>query len=130
MAKGCISDSEAQQYHEKGYVLAKGFFDTEEVELLRRAAKEDRALDQHSFSRDDGKGATSGSRFGIIPATPSTACSRAANPSWTPRSKLLDDEVYHYHSKMIMKDAQGRRRLGLAPGLRLLVSEWRALPDF
>ena len=34
---------------------------------------------------------------------------------------LLEGEVYHYHSKMIMKDAQGWRSVGLASGLRLLV---------
>ena len=44
------------------------------------------------------------------------------------RRELLEGEVYHYHSKMIMKDAEGRRRVGLASGLRLLVSERRPVP--
>ena len=51
MARGPISDDQFQQYQEKGFVLAKGFFGREEIELLRRAAKEDRELDQHSFAR-------------------------------------------------------------------------------
>ena len=36
--------------------------------------------------------------------------------------RLLGGEVYHYHSKLMMKAAR-RRRLGMAPGLRLLVPE-------
>jgi len=56
MPYGSISDDQASQYRDKGYVLAKGFFDRAEIELLRRAAKEERELDQHSFARADGEG--------------------------------------------------------------------------
>lgn len=56
MRNRCLSDADVQQYHEKGYVVARGFFDQDEVQLLRRAAKEDRALDEHSYSRNDGEG--------------------------------------------------------------------------
>ncbi|MGA7314774.1 MAG: phytanoyl-CoA dioxygenase family protein [Silvibacterium sp.] len=106
MAKGCISDSEARQYHETGYVLAKSFFDTEEVQLLRRAAKEDRALDEHSFSRKDGEGGNvrlslwnhpGDTLYGMV-----ARCASIVDSA----TKLLNDEVYHYHSKMIMKDAR------------------------
>lgn len=122
MAKGCISDSEARQYHETGYVLAKSFFDTEEVQLLRRAAKEDRALDEHSFSRKDGEGGNvrlslwnhpGDTLYGMV-----ARCASIVDSA----TKLLNDEVYHYHSKMIMKDAR-RRRVDLASGLWLLVPE-------
>src|SRR5271170_6286714 len=56
MARGVISGEEARQYHDKGFLLTKGFFDREEIDLLKRAAKEDRELDQHSYSRNDGEG--------------------------------------------------------------------------
>jgi len=37
--------------------------------------------------------------------------------------ELLGDEVYHYHSKMEHQEPFNRRRVGVASGLRLLVSE-------
>jgi ectoine hydroxylase len=106
LAKGCISDTEARQYHQTGYVLASGFFDAEEVQLLRRAAKEDRTLDEHSYSRNDGEGGNvrlslwnhpGDTLYGMVARCESVVDSAA---------KLLNDEVYHYHSKMIMKDAR------------------------
>ena len=56
MASGPLNDQQVGDYRADGYVVARGFFDKEEVELLRRAAKEDRELDQHSFGKKDGEG--------------------------------------------------------------------------
>jgi ectoine hydroxylase len=106
MARGCIADGEIQQYNEQGYVLAKGFFDREEIQLLQRSAKEDRALDEHSYNRNDGEGGNvrlsvwnhpGDTLYGMVARCESMVDSAA---------KLLNDEVYHYHSKMIMKDAR------------------------
>jgi ectoine hydroxylase len=106
MPHGAISDDQVRQYQDQGYVLAKGFFDREEIELLQRAAKEDRELDQHSFSRGDGEGGAvrlslwnhpGDTIYGMF-----ARCESVVNSA----EKLLDDEVYHYHSKMIMKDAK------------------------
>ena len=51
-----LTDDDAQQYHQRGFLLARGFYDVEEIELLRRSAKEDHELDQRSFGRADGEG--------------------------------------------------------------------------
>jgi ectoine hydroxylase len=106
MAKGCISDSEARQYHETGYILAKSFFDTEEVQLLRRAAKEDRSLDEHSFSRKDGEGGNVRLSLWNHPGDTLYGMVARCESIVDSATKLLNDEVYHYHSKMIMKDAR------------------------
>ena len=42
-----------KQYQSDGYVLARSVFDAEEIELLRRSAKEDKAFDDHAFGRTD-----------------------------------------------------------------------------
>ena len=128
MASGPLTVDQVSEYHDKGYTLARGMFDREEIGLLRRSAKEDRDLDAHSFGRDDGEGKVVASLYGIIRGTPFTACSRGANRSCVSAEKLLGGEVYHYHSKMIMKDAKVGGRLGLASGLWLLVSERRPVP--
>ena len=58
MATGPLQDNLLRDYQRDGFVLARRMFDREEIDLLRRAAKEDRELDQHSFGKSDGEGGT------------------------------------------------------------------------
>ncbi|NIP84443.1 MAG: phytanoyl-CoA dioxygenase family protein, partial [Planctomycetales bacterium] len=54
---GGLLDAEAlAAYQRDGYLLIRQLFDRTEIDLLRRAAKEDRELDQHAFGRQDGAG--------------------------------------------------------------------------
>ena len=106
MPFGPLSDAQVREYHERGFTLARQFYSAEEIGLLRRAAKEDRELDQHSFQRGDGEGGQvrlslwnhpGDSIYGMF-----ARCESIVNSS----EKILDGEVYHYHSKMVMKDAR------------------------
>ena len=101
-----LNDSQIADYHNHGYCIARRFFDHEEIDLLRRSAKEDRELDKHSFGRADGEGGTvrlslwnhpGDGIYGMF-----ARCERMVRSA----EKLLAGEVYHYHSKMIMKDAR------------------------
>jgi len=101
-----ISPAQVQDFHRDGYVLMRGLFDAEETALLRRAAKEDKQLDDKAFGRDDGEGGRvrlslwnhpGSGIYGMI-----ARCRRMVDTA----TALLDGEVYHYHSKMIMKDAR------------------------
>jgi hypothetical protein len=51
-----ISGAAAREYHAAGYHLARGFFDPEEIDLLKRSARADNELDKRSFGRADGEG--------------------------------------------------------------------------
>jgi ectoine hydroxylase-related dioxygenase (phytanoyl-CoA dioxygenase family) len=106
MAKGVISDSAVAQYSRDGYVLIPGMLDPVEIGLLSRAAREDRVLDQKSFQKGDGEGGLirlslwnhpTDTLYGMIARSKSIVESA---------EKILGDEAYHYHSKMIMKDAR------------------------
>ena len=106
MPKGPIGKEAIREYHDAGFVLIKEMLNKEEVTLLGRAAREDRALDQHSYKRSDGEGGTvrlslwnhpTDTIYGMVARSESIVGSA---------EKLLDGEVYHYHSKMIMKDAK------------------------
>jgi ectoine hydroxylase-related dioxygenase (phytanoyl-CoA dioxygenase family) len=101
-----LDDADAATYRREGYVIVRGLFDAAEIDLLRRAAKEDRELDRHSFGRADGEGGTvrlslwnhpGDGIYGMF-----ARCERMVRSA----EKLLEGEVYHYHSKMIMKDAR------------------------
>ena len=101
-----FSNQQIADYHRDGYYILSGLFDAEEIELLSRSAKEDREIDNHAFKRDDGTGAEirlslwnhpGDGIYGMF-----ARCRRVVDSV----EQLLEDEAYHYHSKMIMKDAK------------------------
>lgn len=106
MAKGAINDQEARSYREDGYVVVRGMLNADEIGLLSRAAREDRVLDQHSYGRADGEGGTV--RLSLWNHPTNTIYGMVARSESIVNSaeKILEGEVYHYHSKMIMKDAK------------------------
>ena len=106
IASRVLTDAQTIRYHEDGFVLARGLFDTDEIDLLRRSAKEDHELDKRSYGRADGEGGVvrlslwnhpGDGIYGMF-----ARCERVVRSA----EKLLGGEVYHYHSKMIMKDAK------------------------
>jgi hypothetical protein len=106
MTKGVISDSAVAAYARDGYVLIRGMLDAVEIGLLSRAAREDRVLDQKSFQKGDGEGGLI--RLSLWNHPTDTIYGMIARSKSIVESaeKLLGDEAYHYHSKMIMKDAR------------------------
>ena len=101
-----LDDRHVAEYAREGFVIVRRLFDAEEIDLLRRAAKEYRELDAHAFGRADGEGGTvrlalwkhpGDGIYGMF-----ARCERMVRSA----ERLLDGEVYHYHSKMIMKDAR------------------------
>ncbi len=93
-------------YHAFGYLLLRAFFSKEEVDLLRETAKRDKALDQHSFGRKDGEGGTVRLSLWNHPGQGIYGTFARCHRMVDAAEKLLADEPYHYHSKMIMKDAR------------------------
>jgi hypothetical protein len=93
-----------REFQTSGFVLTRGFFDPEEVSLLSRAAKEDRELDQHSYGAADGEGGTVRLSLWNHPGDTLYGMFARCESMVNSAEKLLGGEVYHYHSKMIMKD--------------------------
>ncbi|MGP8250820.1 MAG: phytanoyl-CoA dioxygenase family protein [Terracidiphilus sp.] len=106
MAKGPIDQSQAADYHQNGFVLVRQMLDAEEIDLLGRSAREDRVLDQHSYGRADGEGGTVRLSLWNHPTDTIYGMVARSNSIVGSAERLLDGEVYHYHSKMIMKDAK------------------------
>jgi len=103
---GAFSVEELERYATDGYVFARGLFSPEEIALLRDTAREDHAMDQAASSRDDGTGHAvrlslwnhpGDGIYGMF-----ARCRRVVDSV----EQLLGEEVYHYHSKMILKDAR------------------------
>ncbi|MBV8898098.1 MAG: phytanoyl-CoA dioxygenase family protein, partial [Acidobacteriaceae bacterium] len=106
MAEGPIRDNRLDEYNRDGFLLVKGMFDEDEIGLLRRAAKEDRALDQHAFGKGDGEGGTIRLSLWNHPGDTIYGMFARCKSIVDSAEKILGGEVYHYHSKMIMKDAK------------------------
>jgi hypothetical protein len=106
MARGALTPAELAPYARDGFVLARGLFDAREVEMLRRAAKEDKALDDHSFGRQDGEGGVVRLSLWNHPGDGIYGMFARCRSVVETCERILDDEVYHYHSKMIMKEAR------------------------
>lgn len=102
--KNILNDEQVAAFHRDGYYLARHLFDSEEISYLKDKARQDKALDEHSFGRGDREGGTvrlslwnhpGNGLYGMF-----ARCHRVVDAM----EKLLGDEVYHYHSKMILKD--------------------------
>ena len=106
MAAGPLKEESLKAYETDGFVIARAMFDSQEIGLLRRAAKEDRALDQHSFGKGDGEGGTVRLSLWNHPGDTIYGMFARSESIVDSAEKILAGEVYHYHSKMIMKDAK------------------------
>jgi len=104
MARGPVTAEEVRQYQRDGYVLIRGMFDAEETQLLRRAAKEDKALDEHSYGKADDQGGVIRLSLWNHPGKGIYGMFARCRSIVDSAEALLGGEVYHYHSKMIMKE--------------------------
>ncbi|MEM7535910.1 MAG: phytanoyl-CoA dioxygenase family protein [Chloroflexota bacterium] len=101
-----LTNTQAQAFHEDGYVIAHQFFNNEEIDLLRRTALADRALEASSYGRDDGEGGTVRMSLWNHPGDAIYGMIARSRRVVESSELLLGGEVYHYHSKMILKDAK------------------------
>ena len=106
MDSATLSAEQLQAYRNDGYCLVADMFDAEEIDLLKRSAKEDKELDDNSYGRDDGEGGITRLSLWNHPGDGIygmfARCARIVEAV----EAILGDEAYHYHSKMIMKDAK------------------------
>ena len=101
-----LSADQIEAYHRDGYVFARGLFTQEEIDCLGQTARADQAIDQAATEMDDGEGNPvrlslwnhpGDGIYGMFPR-----CERMVDSV----EALVGEEVYHYHSKMILKDAK------------------------
>jgi ectoine hydroxylase len=106
MNRNALTDKEVRQYHEDGYLLLDGMLSKEELAFLGHTAREDKVLDQHSFGRADGEGGSVRLSLWFHPTDTIYGMIARSESLVSCAEKLLEGEVYHFSSKMIMKDAK------------------------
>ena len=101
-----LSQEQLGEFHDSGYLLVRNLFGNEEISLLGETARNDQIMDKSSSTMDDGKGNDvrlalwnhpGDGIYGMY-----ARCCRIVDSV----EQILGDEVYHYHSKMILKDAK------------------------
>ena len=104
MTNKILNDEQVQQFNLDGFIIARSLFDAEEMELLVNKSKADAGLQEDAYGRSDAQGNTiklalwnhpQDDLYGMF-----SRCRRIVDSV----EKLLGGEVYHYHSKMILKE--------------------------
>ncbi len=99
-----VTDEQVSEFDEHGLLVVPGLLNAEETELLGRIARADRDLVASSYGRADGEGGTvkllvenevTDDFYGAV-----VRCERIVRNV----ERLLRDEVYHWHHKMILKE--------------------------
>ncbi|MEM9479654.1 MAG: phytanoyl-CoA dioxygenase family protein [Verrucomicrobiota bacterium] len=101
-----FSQEQIAEYSRNGFVYARELFTHEEISLLGETARNDRALDKASATRDDGKGNDVRLSLWNHPGDSIYGMAARCHRVVDRVEQLLEDEAYHYHSKMILKDAR------------------------
>ena len=102
-----LTDSQIDQFHDDGYLVVKNLLDAEEIDLLGKIARIDHSLQTNATSRADGEGGAV--KLVVSNDLPDDTIYGAIVRSRrivSTMERLLDDEVYHYHHKMILKEAR------------------------
>ena len=116
-----LNAAQTAEFNQKGFTYARGLFAPDEVKLLTEAMEKDPAVRSSILDRRDGEGRSTrialwnragDSVYGL--AARCDTHGRHLGASAGRRRLSLPVEAHR-------QGARGRRRLGMAPGLRLLV---------
>jgi len=100
-----VDDSVLEDFQEKGFLIVRSLLTEEELKVLKDTVENDEAFQKYAYGRDDGRGRKAKVVLWNKAGTDITGRIASAKKVAGTMEKLLGDEVYHYHSKIIRKDA-------------------------
>jgi len=102
-----VTDEVRQRFEEDGFIIVRQLFDKEEVGKLRECMEKSEDIPKYAIGRSDGQG--SKSKLCVWNKAGDDVCGVAARTrkvAGTMQELLGGHEIYHYHSKLMMKEAQ------------------------
>ena len=102
-----ISQAQIARFHEDGYLVVEQLFDAQEMRLLAETARADSAMVAGAFRIEDEQGNEGKIAVWDQPGDDIYGLIGRSERIVDTVEKLLDDEVYFYHSKMILKEPGG-----------------------
>lgn len=101
-----ITAKEKALFEEDGFIVIRNLFSKEEIMLLNDKAHNDLQLDKASSTMDDGQGNAVRLSLWNHPGDGLYGMFARCKKLVDRVEELLEGEVYHYHSKMVLKDAK------------------------
>ncbi len=101
-----LTPEQKTKFEEDGYLVIPGLYSNDEIKALSETAHSDLKLDKAASARDDGKGNAVRLSLWNHPGDSIYGMFARAKKLVSRVEGLLDGEVYHYHSKMVLKDAK------------------------
>jgi len=99
-----LSPSQLSDFHRDGYVFVKGLLDPEETAMLLETAKVDHGMQDHAVPILDASGRQSKLSLWNHPGDDIYGTIARSRRIVDAMEQLLGGEVYHYHSKMMLKE--------------------------
>lgn len=98
-----LTDEDRKRFDDDGFLIVRGLFDAEEMALLRQAVDVDQDLADAEYAVKDRQGGTA--KIAIWQGTGDDLYGLVARSERIVNTmeRLLDGEVYHWHSKMTIK---------------------------
>ena len=101
-----LSKLQEEEFQDQGFLIFPKLFDNEEIQLLKKTAVDDRELEKQSVGRKDANGQTVRLALWNQPGDGIYGMFARCYKLVDKMEQLLGGEVYHYHSKMILKDPE------------------------
>ncbi|XP_076455133.1 L-proline trans-4-hydroxylase-like [Babylonia areolata] len=93
-----------EDFDQKGYLLVRNLLSKEEVDKIRGHLERSDVIKQYAFDVDDGAGKKSRMCLWNQPGSDLTGMLARSEKVVTTCEQLLGGEVYHYHTKLMMKE--------------------------
>lgn len=99
-----LTEDQQAAYESDGFVLVRGFFDSEGAQLLQAAIVQDPAIRDHFYDRTDSEGLATKMATWNHPGDSIYGYAARSRKMVDTMEHLLGGEVYHYHSKITAKE--------------------------
>jgi phytanoyl-CoA hydroxylase len=106
MLKQSLTPAQIEQYNTDGYLIVKGFLNTEEVSKLYQIAIDDKSMSQNAINVNDSTGKRSKLSLWYKPGNDVYGLLTRSQSLVNSVDKLLDGDakVCHFHSKLMQKE--------------------------
>jgi len=102
-----VTEKVRASFDRNGFILVRKLWDDDEVGKLRRCMEENPDIRKHAYGRSDGQGAQSKLCIWNMPGDDVVGLAARSRKVVGTLEQLLGGwELYHYHSKLMMKEAR------------------------
>lgn len=105
MSLPALTPDEMKSWNDDGYLFVPNLLDAEEVDLLLKISKRDKAMQEAAWDRSDSQGGTTKLTLWNELEDKNIYSAIVRSHRIVDRmEQMLGDEVYHYHHKMMLKE--------------------------